>query len=95
MVTRGKYGIRKPKAYALVSPILFEPKSCKIAIKIPEWKDSMRTEYDALLSNDIWQLVPLPHGEKVIGCKWVFRVKLLSPGCLYKYKSILVALGYL
>ena len=58
------------------------------------WKNSTDTEIQALLNNGTWELVKLPPGEKAIGSRWVFRIKLHSDGSLDKYKSRLVAKGY-
>jgi hypothetical protein len=38
--------------------------------------------------------VPLPEGKKVIGCKWVYKVKHNSNGSISRYKVRLVAKGY-
>ena len=54
----------------------------------------MNTEYDALLKNKTWHLVPAPRGKNVIGSKWVFKVKRKADGSIDRYKARLVALGY-
>ena len=46
------------------------------------------------LDNGTWELAKLPPGEKAIGSRWVFHIKLKSDGSLEKYKSHLVAKGY-
>ena len=38
--------------------------------------------------------MPLPLDHKVIGCKWVFKVKLKPDGSLERYKAWLVAKGF-
>ena len=38
--------------------------------------------------------MPLPRDHKVIGCKWVFRVKLKPDGSLERYKVRLVAKSF-
>lgn len=55
----------------------------------------MKNEYDALIKNDIWELVPRPPYQKVIGYLWVHKTKTLANGDLDKRKSRLVAQGYL
>jgi histone deacetylase 1/2 len=40
-----------------------------------EWEITMQEEYDSLLVNNTWSLVPLPKGRKPISCKWVFKIK--------------------
>ena len=44
--------------------------------------------------NDVWDLVELPNGAKVIGCKWVFKTKKDSLGNIERYKVRLVAKGF-
>ncbi|WJZ84694.1 hypothetical protein VitviT2T_004287 [Vitis vinifera] len=54
----------------------------------------MIDEYSALLRNNMWSLVDLPAGRKLIGCKWIFRVKENPDGSINKYKARLVAKGF-
>ena len=34
-----------------------------------KWFDAMKEELDSMAENEVWDLVPLPHGFKSIGCK--------------------------
>lgn len=54
----------------------------------------MQAEFDALISNKAWSLVPLPPHRHAIGCKWAFRVKEISDGTVNRYKVRLVAKGF-
>ena len=54
----------------------------------------MEVEYQALVNNHTWDLVPNSDGLRVIQCKWVFRTKLKANGSLDKYKARLVANGF-
>jgi hypothetical protein len=54
----------------------------------------MKEELLALQNNKTWELVQLPKGKKVVGCKWVFIVKQTPEGKVDKYKARLVAKGY-
>jgi len=40
-----------------------------------EWKCAMQEEYDSLMTNNTWTLVPLLAGRKLVSCKWVFKIK--------------------
>eukprot|EP00253_Pinus_taeda_P001541 PITA_01541 len=54
----------------------------------------MNEEYRSLLANDTWDLVPLPKGQKLVRCKWVYRTKYGPDGKVDKYKARLVAKGF-
>ena len=54
----------------------------------------MIEEIDALTDNGTWDLVSLPIGKKVIGCRWVFIVKNNPDGSIARLKARLVAKGY-
>ncbi|GJT81199.1 ribonuclease H-like domain-containing protein [Tanacetum coccineum] len=53
----------------------------------------MRDEYDALIKNSTWTLVPRPRDAIVVRCMWLFCHKYLADGTLSRYKAWLVANG--
>ncbi len=54
----------------------------------------MDEEMATLDVNAIWELVVLPKDKKIIGCKWVYKIKHNADGSMSRYKTILVAKGY-
>lgn len=40
----------------------------------------MVTEITTLEANNTWKIVHLPHGKKMIGCEWIYRVKYKPDG---------------
>jgi len=54
----------------------------------------MKEELDALHKNHTWDLVDLPQGNSVVGCKWVYKIKTCSDGTVDRYKARLVASGF-
>ncbi|KAK4385444.1 putative mitochondrial protein [Sesamum angolense] len=54
----------------------------------------MQTELDALHKNNTRDLTPLPKGQKIIGCRWILKLKLKTDGMVDKYKANLVAKGH-
>jgi len=55
-----------------------------------EWKATADSEYKSLIENETWDLVEIPVGEKLIGCKWVFKVRHASDGTVERLKGRLV-----
>jgi hypothetical protein len=56
------------------------------ALRSPHWRQAMQEEYDALIKNGTWQLVPPQPGSNVVNCKWVFKVKRHADGSVERYK---------
>ena len=54
----------------------------------------MKEELDALSKNHTWDLVTLPLGKSVVGCKWIYKIKTHSDGFVERYKARLVAKGF-
>jgi Reverse transcriptase (RNA-dependent DNA polymerase) len=70
------------------------PNSWQAAKQDPRWLCAMQEELQALKKNDTWELVNLPAGERVVGCKWVYTVKQTPQGKVERYNARLVAKGY-
>jgi hypothetical protein len=51
-------------------------------------------EYEAMLSNNMWDLVPQPPGANVVTGKWIFKHKLKADGSLNRYKARWVLWGF-
>ena len=51
----------------------------------------MDEEYCSLMTNDTWDLVPLPKGRKIVRCKWVYITKYASDESVERLKESLVA----
>jgi hypothetical protein len=54
----------------------------------------MNSEFDTLLKNNTWHLVPASETHNIVGCKWVFRIKRKADGSIDRYKARLVAKGF-
>lgn len=56
--------------------------------------EAINKELHALTKNQTWIITYLPIGQKPIGCKWIFKVKLNANGTMERYKARLAAKGY-
>ena len=55
---------------------------------------AMKKKLDALSKNHTWDLVTLPPGKSVVGCKWIYKIKTHSNRSIERYKARLVAKGF-
>jgi hypothetical protein len=68
-----------PTSSSLPSPV---PTSVHAALVDPSWRRAMEEEYDALITNNICDLVPHLIGSNIVTGKWIFKHKLNSDGTL-------------
>lgn len=54
----------------------------------------MQEEFDALLKNKTWELVPSKPTHNIVGNKWIFRIKRKADGTIDRYKARHVAKGF-
>lgn len=54
----------------------------------------MGVEFDALVKQGTWTLVPYNPAFHLVGCKWVYKVKQRADGTMHHFKARLVAKGY-
>ncbi|GKC46071.1 ribonuclease H-like domain-containing protein [Tanacetum coccineum] len=93
MITRSQLGIVKPihrlslNTFS-ISPI---PKNLSHALNDPHWRNVMYDEYNALVKNGTWFLVPRPAGVNMVCSVWLFKQKFHADGTLSRYKARLVA----
>ena len=54
----------------------------------------MVEEYDSIVKNSAWEIVPRPVDKSVVGLRWIYKVKQVDDGSVEKYKAIFVARGF-
>ncbi|GJY33134.1 retrotransposon protein, putative, ty1-copia subclass [Tanacetum coccineum] len=60
-----------------------------------KWKVAMEEEMDSLMKNKTWELVDHPARQKLVSCKWLFKIKEWIEGVQKpRYKARLVARGF-
>ena len=71
-----------------------EPTCFEEAIKQKEWANEMVEEYQAIMKNDVWEVVPRPKDKSVVSSKWIFKTKHSIDGSIEKDKARFVARGF-
>lgn len=71
-----------------------EPRCYKEAKNLLKWRQACVEEISSINKNKTWNLTDKPSGVKVIGLKWIFKIKKNADGTINKYKARLVAKGY-
>jgi len=80
--------VRYPLPRTLLSEAtITEPTCFTNAAKISEWRTAMHTEFNALLKNSTWTLVPASVAKNVVGCKWVFKLKRNADWSIDRHKA--------
>ena len=74
-----------------------EPANYHDAIKrmdADKWLKAMHAELQSLEDNNTWVLCELPCGGRVIGTKWVFKIKVDAMNIFDRYKARVIAQGF-
>jgi hypothetical protein len=64
------------------------------AIQRKEWADAMTEEYQSIMKNEVWEIVPRPKNKDVVSSRWLFQIKHAIDGSIEKYKARFVARGF-
>ena len=48
-------------------------------------------EYNSIMKNGVWEIVPRPEGKSVVTSKWLYKIKHVANGNIKKYKARFVA----
>nr|GEW86523.1 hypothetical protein [Tanacetum cinerariifolium] len=76
------------------STMNIEPKKISQALEVESWVDAMQEELLQFKTQQVWILVNLPFGKKVIRTKWVYMNKKDERGVVVRNKARMVAQGH-
>jgi hypothetical protein len=54
----------------------------------------MMEEYQSIMKNDVWDIVPRPKGKSVATSKWIYKIKHADDRSIDKHKTRFVARGF-
>ena len=74
--------------------IVWEPGNFFEAAKDQRWVETMNEEMQALSKTEIWDLVHPSLHQKMIKCRWIFKVKHNGDDTVNRYTARLVAKCY-
>jgi hypothetical protein len=94
-VREGKPPERFCSYIAMVSSIReSEPSTFKEATGRQVWRDAMMEEYNSIMKNNVWEVVPRPEGKSMVTSRWLYKLKHVADGSIEKYKARFVARGF-
>ncbi|PRQ34018.1 putative RNA-directed DNA polymerase [Rosa chinensis] len=71
-----------------------EPRNFEEANQSLVWKEAMHDELKALDDNRTWSIVKLPKRQKIVGARWIYKIKFNSDDSIERHKARLVARGF-
>eukprot|EP00253_Pinus_taeda_P032628 PITA_32628 len=69
-----------------------EPSSFLDVVKHQVWKDAMTKEYESIMGNDVWEVVPRPQDKTIVTSKWLYKIKHATNESTKKSKKALYGL---
>ena len=54
----------------------------------------MTKEYQSIMKNDVWDIIPKPENKSVVSSKWIYKIKHSIDGSIEKNKERFVARGF-
>ena len=64
-----------------------EPISYEEVTQNKEWVEAMMKEYQLIMKNDVWDIVPKPENKSVVYSKWIYKIKHVVDGSIEKLQS--------
>ena len=58
------------------------------------WQEAMVEEYDSIMKNQVWEVVPRPQEKKLVGSRWIYKVKHAVDRSVEKYKARFMEKGF-
>jgi hypothetical protein len=91
--------VKRPKPFSSDTDLICdlpdeEPTCFEEAIQRKEWADAMKEEYQSIMKNKVWEIVPRSKNKDGVSYRWLFKIKHVADGSIEKYKTRFVACGF-
>ena len=78
--------IRPQKYSGLMSQLIgAEPSTYKEETSQQVWVNAMIEEYNSIMKNDVWEVIPRSTGKSVVTSRWLYKIKHAGDGSVEKY----------
>ena len=54
----------------------------------------MIEEYQSIMKNNVWDVVPILEGKSIVTSKWIYKIKQAADGSIEKYKARFMTCGF-
>ena len=54
----------------------------------------MIEEYQSIMKNDVWEVVPRPEKKYVMNSKWIYKINHAADGIIEKHKARFITRGF-
>jgi hypothetical protein len=81
--------VKRPKTFSSYMDLMCDllekdPNLFEEAIQKKELEDSMIEEYQYIIKNDVWEIVPRLKRKDVVYSKWLYKIKRVVDGSIEK-----------
>jgi hypothetical protein len=63
-----------------------EPQTFAQAFDHQVWREAMVEEYESIVRNDVWDVVPRPVGKSFFTSRWFYKTNMVADGSIEKHK---------
>jgi hypothetical protein len=72
--------VKRPKPFSSYTALICdlpdeEPTCSEEAIQRKEWADAMTEEYQSIMKNEVWEIVPRSKNKDGVSYRWLFKIK--------------------
>jgi hypothetical protein len=90
---------KKPKPFSsymdLMCDLVEKELTCfEESVQKKEWMDAMTEEYQSIINNVVWEVVPRHKNKYVVSSKWIYKIKHVADRSIQKHKARFVARGF-
>ena len=71
MITKQRWNTHSSYVALMCDLVDQEPTNYEEAMQKKEWVEAMTEEYQYIMKNDVWDIVPKPEGKSVVSSKWI------------------------